>query len=43
MMPKMTITITNIFTVPDKFITLKMIILMIDMCIFTPERINSFM
>ena len=42
-MPQMTITITNIFTVPDKFITAKSIIIMIGICIFAPERIESFM
>ena len=42
-MPKMTVTITDIFTVLDKFITLKIIIIMIEICIFAPERIESFM
>ena len=39
----MTVTITNIFNVPDKFITVKMMIIMIEVCILDPERIKSFM
>ena len=31
-MPQMTITTTNIFTISDKFITVKRIILMIEFC-----------
>ena len=38
-MPYMTVTINDIFTVTDKFITVKRIILMIEIYIFTPERI----
>ena len=38
----MIIIITNIFTVPDKFITVKMIILIIEICIFAAEGIDSF-
>ena len=37
----MTITITNIFTVTDKCITVKKIVLMIKVCIFAPKRIMS--
>ena len=43
MMPQMTITITNIFTVLDKSITAKNIVLMIEFHIFSPKSINSFM
>ena len=42
-MPKMTVTITDIFTFPDKLITVKRIILIIEICIFALERIDSFM
>ena len=42
-MPYITVTITDIFTVPDKLITVKMIIIMIEICILFLERIKSFM
>ena len=35
-------TITNIFNVPDKFITVKRIILMTEIWIFSAEHIESF-
>ena len=42
-MPQMTITTTNIFTTPDKFVTVKSIILVIKISIFTPKRIKGSM
>ena len=42
-MPYITVTITNSFTVPDKFITVKISILLIEICIFDTERIETFM
>ena len=41
-MPYMTITITDIFTVPNEFITVKSMNLIIEIYIFAPEHINSF-
>ena len=41
-MPQMTISITNIFNAPNKFITVKRIILLIELFIFTPKRIKCF-
>ena len=38
--PYINVSITDIFTVPDKLITVKRIIIMIEICIFAPERIN---
>ena len=34
--------ITNIFTTTDKFITVKIIILIIEFCIFATKRIKCF-
>ena len=42
-MSQMNINITNIFTTPDKFGTVKNIILMIEIFIFAPKRIKVFM
>ena len=42
-MPYITVTITNIFTIPYQFITFKRIIILIEICKLAPERIKSFM
>ena len=39
MMPYMNVTITDIFTFPDKFITVKIIIFILENFIFAPEHI----
>ena len=41
-MPQMTIFVTHIFTTPDKFITVKRTILIIEFCLFTSEIIKGF-
>ena len=43
MMPQMNITIMNIFTTQYKLITVKKIILIIEMFTFTPKIIKGFM
>ena len=42
MMPQMNITITNIFTTPDKFVTVKSINILIEISIFTPKTYQGF-
>ena len=39
----MTVTISNIFTILDEFITVKSINILIEICISAPEPIKSFM
>ena len=43
LMPQMIITITNIFNNPDKFVTVKMINLIIEISTFAPKDIKVFM
>ena len=43
MMPQMTITITDIFTTPDKFVNVKGISIIIGISISTTRRLKGFM